>query len=119
LKQEKKAKEMIKKGIIITALIFGGLVLLPEKILEKIPTIIIPLGYTVGIYKYAHMHQAKKIEKLKGRGGQMEMSPLVFLQNSPFLLYYMKPRFFRKITNNRIGLKNKIFIKKYSQHRNY
>jgi hypothetical protein len=71
LGQEDHAANTLKIGVVATLLIFGGLVLVPEAVLDKLPNSLLPIVYTAVIYKFMVQYQEKDIEKhLKEKGAK-------------------------------------------------
>ena len=62
LQKPQPAKKTLAAGIFATLIIFGALPFIPEKIINKIPDLFIPLVYTSIIVGYAQQLQGKEIK---------------------------------------------------------
>lgn len=68
--KEKQGKNALFLGIVSTILIFGGLLALPEHIIDKIPNAIIPAIYTGIIYLIVEKTQGKELRSHKENNGE-------------------------------------------------
>jgi len=70
LRNDDAAKKSMLIGIIATVVVFGGLVVLPEEVVETIPNSVIPL-ITMAVAGYAvKSYQEKQIEEYLKKGGE-------------------------------------------------
>jgi len=70
IEKERQGKNALFIGIVSTILIFGGLLALPEHIIDKIPNAIIPAIYTGIIYLIVEKTQAKELKSHKENNGE-------------------------------------------------
>ena len=70
LDKEKQGKNALFIGIVSTIIIFGGLLALPENIIDKIPNEIIPLIYTGIIFLIVNKTQGKELKLHKENNGE-------------------------------------------------
>ncbi len=68
LNEEDKGKKSLIIGIISTFIIFAGIFVVPEYIMEKIPNALIPAIYTGIIYLIVNRIQGKELKKHKELG---------------------------------------------------
>lgn len=68
--KEKQGKNALFIGIVSTILLFGGLLALPENIIDKIPSVIIPAIYTGIIYLIVEKTQGKELKSHKENNGE-------------------------------------------------
>jgi MFS superfamily sulfate permease-like transporter len=69
LGQKNLAKKTLIVGIITTIILFGSILFIPEAVLSKIPSSVIPLVYTMAIYQYLVFKQGAAIEEHLKNGG--------------------------------------------------
>lgn len=70
LEQPDNARKSLLIGIIATILIFAGIFLTPEDIIDKIPNAVIPLIYTGIIYLIVERVQGESLKNHKESGGE-------------------------------------------------
>ena len=69
LGNEQYGKHALSIGIISTILLFGGLFSIPEQVLDKIPSSILPAIYTIVIYLVVDKFQGKQLKEHKNING--------------------------------------------------
>ena len=69
LGEEEGAKNILIWTILITYLMFGGLFMLPEQTLEKMPTTLIPFLTTIAVYFIAKHFQGEVLDCHRVQGG--------------------------------------------------
>ena len=67
--QQEKARKAWIYSIIVTAIVFGGVFLIPDNV--KVPNQIIPLIYTFIAYQFVQIYQKAKIMTHINAGGQV------------------------------------------------
>ena len=67
--QQEKARKAWIYSIIVTAIVFGGVFLIPDNV--KVPNQIIPLIYTFIAYQFVQIYQKAKITTHINAGGQV------------------------------------------------
>jgi len=70
IEKEKQGTNALFIGIVTTILLFGGLLALPEHIIDKIPNAIIPAIYAGVIYLIVEKTQGKELKSHKENNGE-------------------------------------------------
>lgn len=70
LGQEKLARQTLIYGSVATVFIFGTLMLLPEKVLDKVPQFLLPIIFSVIAQFLMRKYQTSEVETYLTEGGQ-------------------------------------------------
>ena len=68
--QEKRARQTLLYGAIATIFIFGTLLVLPEKVVEKVPYFLLPVLFAIIAQFFMRKLQTPEIETYLAGGGQ-------------------------------------------------
>lgn len=68
--EEKRARQTLLYGAIFTVFVFGTLLVLPEKVLDKMPHILLPLLFSVIAQFLMRKFQTPEVENYLNAGGQ-------------------------------------------------
>lgn len=68
--QEKRAKQTLIYGSLATVFIFGTLLLLPEKVLDKVPQFLLPILFSIIAQFLMRRFQTPDVENYLTEGGQ-------------------------------------------------
>ena len=68
--QEKLARQTLICGSVVTVFIFGTLLLLPEKVVDKVPHFLLPIIFSVIAQFLMRRFQTPEIETYLNEGGQ-------------------------------------------------
>ena len=70
LGQEKQARQSLIYGVLATVFIFGTLLVLPEKVIDKVPTFLLPVLFAFLAQFLMRKFQSQEVESYLTGGGQ-------------------------------------------------